>query len=89
MRFPRTLRLLSLVLTCTTGLVLAQAPPRVQPEVPAAASPLPATSPEAVGFSSTRLQRLDQAMRGAIDAKELAGAVTAVARHGKLVNFNA
>jgi CubicO group peptidase (beta-lactamase class C family) len=93
MRFPRTLRLLSLVLTCTTGLVLAQAPPkpseRSQPSLRVTASPLPAASPETLGFSGARLQRLDQAMRGAIDAKELAGAVTAVARHGKLVNFNA
>jgi CubicO group peptidase (beta-lactamase class C family) len=79
MRIPRTLQLLSLVLTCATGLVLAQAAP----------SPLPAASPEAAGFSSTRLQRLDEAMRGAIDAKELAGAVTAVARHGRLVSFSA
>jgi CubicO group peptidase (beta-lactamase class C family) len=89
MGFPRAPEILSLVLTCTTGLVLAQAPPKLQPKGQAAASPLPVSSPEAVGFSSARLQRLDHAMRDAINAKELAGVVTAVARHGKLVNLSA
>lgn len=45
-------------------------------------------TPEAVGFSSQRLQRLDQAMRATVDNKTLAGAVTLLARHGKVVSFN-
>ena len=89
MRHSRTLRTILLGLSCTTGLVLAQAPPKPQAAAQAPASPLPTAAPETVGFSSTRLQRLDEAMRAAIDAKELAGVVTAVARHGKLVNFHA
>jgi CubicO group peptidase (beta-lactamase class C family) len=89
MRFSRALQALVLGLICTTGLVRAQAPPTPRATAQAPVSPLPAASPEAVGFSSARLQRLDDAMRGAIDAKELAGVVTAVARHGKVVNFKA
>ncbi|MGH8176737.1 MAG: serine hydrolase domain-containing protein [Steroidobacter sp.] len=44
--------------------------------------------PEAVGFSSERLQRLDKAMQATVDNKQLAGAVTVLARHGKVVSFN-
>jgi CubicO group peptidase (beta-lactamase class C family) len=44
--------------------------------------------PEALGFSSERLQRLDQAMTEKINNKQLAGAVTLLARHGKAVSFN-
>jgi CubicO group peptidase (beta-lactamase class C family) len=44
--------------------------------------------PEALGFSSERLQRLDQAMTEKINTKQLAGAVTLLARHGKAVSFN-
>jgi CubicO group peptidase (beta-lactamase class C family) len=95
MRRSRVLQSLLLGLSCTAGLVLAQVPsntqarPKLQPSAQAPAGPLPAAAPESVGFSSTRLQRLDEAVSGAIDAKELAGAVTAVARHGKVVSFKA
>ena len=44
--------------------------------------------PETVGFSSERLQRLDDAMRATVDNKVLAGGVTVLARHGKVVSFN-
>jgi CubicO group peptidase (beta-lactamase class C family) len=45
--------------------------------------------PEAAGFSSERLNRLDAAMQRAVDDKELAGIVTLLARHGKVVEFKA
>jgi CubicO group peptidase (beta-lactamase class C family) len=41
--------------------------------------------PEAVGFSSERLQRLNQAMHKVVDAGELSGMVTLITRHGKVV----
>lgn len=44
-------------------------------------------APEEVGFSSQRLERLDSAVQGVIDRKQLSGAVIAMARHGKLVEF--
>jgi CubicO group peptidase (beta-lactamase class C family) len=51
--------------------------------------PLRHGSPESVGFSSERLRRLDALMRRAVDEKEYAGAVTLLARHGKVIHFNA
>jgi CubicO group peptidase (beta-lactamase class C family) len=43
-------------------------------------------TPEAVGFSSARLLRVDQAMQRYVDKGKLAGIVTAVTRRGKLVH---
>jgi len=41
--------------------------------------------PESLGFSSERLERLHAAMQQEVDQKALAGIVTILARHGKLV----
>jgi CubicO group peptidase (beta-lactamase class C family) len=46
-------------------------------------------SPESVGFSSERLERLHAVMQQAVDKKELAGIVTILARHGKIVDYRA
>jgi CubicO group peptidase (beta-lactamase class C family) len=48
----------------------------------------PATA-ESVGMSTERLARLDAAMKRAVDEKQVAGLVTLVERHGKVVDFNA
>jgi CubicO group peptidase (beta-lactamase class C family) len=45
--------------------------------------------PESVGFSSERLAKLRPAIQAQIDNGKYAGAVTMVARHGKIVNFDA
>jgi len=42
--------------------------------------------PDTVGFSAERLQQLDQGMQAYIDQKQLAGMVTVLARHGKVVH---
>lgn len=42
-------------------------------------------APESVGFSSERLERLHKVMQETIDNKQLAGMVTILARHGKIV----
>jgi CubicO group peptidase (beta-lactamase class C family) len=44
-------------------------------------------SPEAIGFSSARLGRIGDTMRRFVDEGKLAGAVTLVARRGKLAHF--
>jgi CubicO group peptidase (beta-lactamase class C family) len=44
---------------------------------------------EAVGFSTQRLKRLDEALRAAVGQKTLPGAVVAIARHGKVVDCTA
>src|SRR2546422_4647802 len=41
--------------------------------------------PEALGFSSERLERLHATMQREVDQKQLAGVVTVLARHGKVV----
>lgn len=55
----------------------------------AAAQGLPQASPESVGVSSERLQRVDQLMSKYVDAEQIAGAVTIIARKGKVVYFEA
>ena len=58
--------------------------------VPAAltAAELPMASPESVGVSSERLERLDAAMQRYIDAELLAGTVSLIARDGKVIHVN-
>jgi len=53
----------------------------------AAAQELPAAKPESAGLSSERLERITTRVQQAIDQKRIAGAVTLVARHGKVVYF--
>jgi CubicO group peptidase (beta-lactamase class C family) len=55
----------------------------------AAGSELPMAKPESVGMSSERLARLNGDMQSLVDQGRLAGAVTMVARHGKMVEFDA
>jgi len=43
--------------------------------------------PEAIGFSTDRLARIDRAMRRYIEGGKLAGILTLVARHGKIAHF--
>ncbi len=49
-----------------------------------AAQDLPVTKPESVGLSSERLERIAGAVQRSIDDKRIAGAVTLVARHGRV-----
>ena len=48
---------------------------------------LPRSRPEEVGMSSERLDRIRQKMQTYVDAKQLPGVITMVARRGKLVHF--
>ena len=43
--------------------------------------------PETVGFSSERLERLHSLIEEEVERKELAGAITILARHGKVVDY--
>ena len=58
----------------------------------AAAAPadeVPAAAPEEVGMSSERLRAIDAVMQRHVDSGEIQGAVTAVARRGRVVHFEA
>jgi CubicO group peptidase (beta-lactamase class C family) len=50
-------------------------------------APGPLVSPETVGFSREKLENLHRLIQGEVDDKTLAGAVTILARHGKVVDF--
>ena len=43
--------------------------------------------PESVGFSSERLEHLHALMQQSVDQKQIAGIVTILARHGKIVDY--
>jgi CubicO group peptidase (beta-lactamase class C family) len=61
--------------------------PAQQPASPAL--DLTPVKPESVGFSSDRLERLHTLIQEEIDQKQIAGAVTILARHGKVVDYRA
>jgi len=46
-------------------------------------------SPESVGFSSERLERLHTLMQQFVDQKQIPGMVTILARHGKVIDYRA
>ena len=50
---------------------------------------VPAGAPEDLGFSSERLERIHQTMQRHIDAGNITGAVTLVARGGRIAHFEA
>jgi CubicO group peptidase (beta-lactamase class C family) len=54
-----------------------------------AADALPMAAPESVGISSERLKRIDAYFQRFIDAGQVAGAVSLVARRGKVVHHSA
>jgi CubicO group peptidase (beta-lactamase class C family) len=48
---------------------------------------IPEVKAESVGFSSERLAKLDAGMKSLVDSKKVAGMVTILARHGKIVDY--
>jgi CubicO group peptidase (beta-lactamase class C family) len=57
--------------------------------LPLAAASIQATKPEDVGLSSDRLQRIHQTIQRHIDGHDITGAVTLVARKGRIAHFEA
>jgi CubicO group peptidase (beta-lactamase class C family) len=53
------------------------------------AQPLPKATPESEGMSTERLARMHAAMQALVDAHEVGGIVTLVARDGKVVDLDA
>lgn len=72
-------------------LLLLLAPPLEVPLVaqskPHVALDMTPATPESVGFSTERLDRLHQLIQDEVNQKALAGAVTILARHGKVVEY--
>jgi CubicO group peptidase (beta-lactamase class C family) len=57
--------------------------------LPLAAASLPSAKPEDVGLSSDRLQRIHEMVMRRVEAGDISGAVTIVARRGRMVHFEA
>jgi CubicO group peptidase (beta-lactamase class C family) len=55
--------------------------------LPLVAATLPNAKPEEVGLSSERLQKIHQMLQRRIDAGDISGAVTLVARKGRVAHF--
>lgn len=53
----------------------------------AAVHSLPVASPKEMGFSEARLNRINQVVQSYVDEQKIAGAITLIARKGKLVHF--
>jgi CubicO group peptidase (beta-lactamase class C family) len=67
--------------------LIAPAALRAQQQATGPTVDLTVNPPESVGFSSERLERLHAFIQGEIDQKQIAGAVTLLARHGKVVEY--
>jgi CubicO group peptidase (beta-lactamase class C family) len=59
----------------------------LQPALAAKSHELPTAKAEKVGMSTERLNTLTNGMKSIVDEGKLAGVVTMVARHGKVVHF--
>jgi CubicO group peptidase (beta-lactamase class C family) len=72
-------------------LLSATLAPTLHAQRPAAIAtlPLPVATPESVGFLPGALDKMDAGMQDIVDKKQLAGIVTLVARHGKVVQHKA
>src|SRR5580704_9021600 len=57
--------------------------------LPVAAASVQTTKPEDVGFSQERLQRIHETIQRHIDAGDISGAVTLVARRGRIAHLEA
>ncbi len=88
MRRNRLLQTLSLAFVVFVGFVQA-ATPLAGRQATTLADKIVLAKPESVGFSSESLKEFDTAMQGIVDNKHLAGVVTLLARHGKVVQHNA
>ncbi len=92
MKNLRTRAVWPLILFFSAFGLLAGCNPDLGSAAPAEAEPAPVpdlsmAAPEEAGMDSGRLARLTDAMQGLVDDGRLAGVVTAVVRHGKIVHF--
>lgn len=79
-------------LAFATSLAVSLVPPGVHAGVRAQTATIPALpvgTPESVGFAAGALDKMDEGMQRLVDSQHLAGIVTLVARHGKVVQHKA
>src|SRR5215213_11428682 len=78
-----------IAIALVSGLIASPALWAQSRTVSATLAPLPTATPESVGFAKGALDRMDEGMQALVDQKHLAGIVTLVARHGKVVQHKA
>ncbi|MFI5097468.1 MAG: serine hydrolase domain-containing protein [Candidatus Acidiferrales bacterium] len=78
-------RLSRFALTLSAGLLIVVGAHQAQAQQTKKSADLGLNKPESLGFSSERLERLHATMQQEVDQKRLAGIVTILARHGKVV----
>jgi CubicO group peptidase (beta-lactamase class C family) len=83
MKYPLS-SAIAFILSAATFLTLS-VPAHAQQAAPAV--DMTPVQPESAGFSAQRLERLHAAIQDEINNKQLAGAVTILARHGKIVDY--
>ena len=91
MRLVPSVARLVVVLSAAVALGFSASVAKAQQSVKPAAHPtfdMTVVKPETVGFSSEGLERLHQFMQQAVDQKQVAGIVTILARHGKVVDYS-
>jgi CubicO group peptidase (beta-lactamase class C family) len=81
-RIQITTRTLLAAIVVVLGLGVSAAQ---QPSHPA--TDITVTTPESVGFSTQRLEQLHALMQQTVDKKQIAGIVTILARHGKVIDY--
>lgn len=77
------------VASFTLGAVLLPAQARPAQATAGATVNMTPVKPESVGFSSERLERLHTLVQDAVNNQQVAGVVTILARHGKVVDYRA
>ena len=88
MTMLKTLRILPLVAVLFVSLTSTACDTSVVADIATQGSrDLSVVSPESVGMSSERLERLNAGMQKLVDDGKLAGITTMVARHGKIAHF--
>ena len=85
----RARRFITRLLLCLSVAATVPSPHLRAQAALAAPAAMARATPESVGFSSEALARIDEGMQSLVDKHHLAGIVTLVARHGKVVQHKA
>ncbi len=86
-RFAIVVSTVTAGLTLGLGALVSQSQQETQEQTSHRTLDLTLTKPERVGFSTQRLEWLHALIQNEVDHKEIAGAVTILARHGKVVDY--
>ncbi|HKV25640.1 MAG TPA: serine hydrolase domain-containing protein [Candidatus Acidoferrum sp.] len=87
MRCKFTVSLYWLFAAISFAIAAVPAPAQAPANRPASQTEGALVKPDAVGFSSERLERLHALMQQEVDQKQLPGIVTLLARHGKIIDY--